>query len=157
MSSLVQPNVVLKKGGLKIGIFGLGIDLEGLVSKENTNGLIYKDPVEIAQQQALILKQKGCDYVICLSHLGFEYPTNKISDKLLASQTSGIDLIIGGHTHTFLDAPVVVKNANGKDVLINQVGYGGLNLGRIDIQFSSEFDKTIASESLALTSKWDLT
>ncbi|MCC6701138.1 MAG: metallophosphoesterase [Fluviicola sp.] len=156
MHSHVEPHVVIKKGGLKIGIFGVGIDLDGLVAKENTSGLIYNDPVASANQQVALLKQKGCDYIICLSHLGFEYPTDKMSDKILAQKTEGIDLIIGGHTHTFLDAPVVLKNTKGEDVLINQVGYGGLHLGRIDIQFSTDLNKTTIGECVPLTSKWDL-
>ena len=74
--------------------------------------------------------------VICLSHLGFEYEGKKVSDKVLAANTQGIDLIIGGHTHTFLDEPVMVNNRLGKPVMINQVGWAGLRLGRIDFVFS---------------------
>lgn len=156
LSSCVQPNVILKRGGLKIGIFGLGVDLEGLVAKENTKGVVYTDPIKAAQLQVETLQKKGCDYIICLSHLGFEYPTDKVSDKLLAAKTHGIDLIIGGHTHTFLEIPFVTQNAKGLDVLINQVGYAGLNLGRIDVTFSSEYNKTLSASTIRLTSEWDL-
>jgi len=84
------------------------------------------------------LKQKGCDLIICLSHLGYNYPdSTRISDRKLAQQTSNIDIILGGHTHTFLEKPTVEKNKKGKKVLVNQVGYAGLYLGRIDIDFYS--------------------
>ena len=92
-----------------------------------------------------ILKQnEKCDLVICLSHLGFKYQNDpeKICDVRLAKQTKDIDLIIGGHTHTFLDKPVTETNAEGKEVLINQVGCYGINLGRIDFYFDKAKDKT---------------
>jgi 5'-nucleotidase len=80
-----------------------------------------------------ILKtQEKCDLVICLSHLGYQYKEEKMSDLKLAGLTQDIDLIIGGHTHTFLKKPTITKNAIGKNVLVNQVGFAGLNLGRID-------------------------
>jgi 5'-nucleotidase len=80
------------------------------------------------------LRKKGCDLVICLSHLGYDYTdSSRISDRKLAQNTSNIDIILGGHTHTFLEKPTIEKNKKGKNVLINQVGYAGLYLGRIDI------------------------
>ena len=93
----------------------------------------YNDPVSISQDIVKQLKEtEKCDVVICLSHLGYHYDHDKIDDLKLASKTKNIDLIIGGHTHTFLDKPTVTKNAEGKDVLVNQVGWAGINLGRID-------------------------
>ena len=83
-------------------------------------------------------KEKKCDLVVCLSHLGYDYGVHeqeKMTDKKVATQTSGIDLIIGGHTHTFLPEPQVFQNKNGKNVLVNQVGWAGLLLGRIDFYF----------------------
>ena len=80
----------------------------------------------------------GYDLVICLSHLGFKYKTNKVSDKILASQSKHIDLIIGGHTHTFLNKPVIVENLDNKMVQIAQVGWGGINIGRIDYFFNQK-------------------
>lgn len=132
---------IFNKDGLKIGIFGVGIQLDGLVGKKQFLETQYLDPVEIAQQYSAFLKnEKKCDLVICLSHLGFEYGphTSKISDKILASKTDNIDLILGGHTHTFLPAPETHINRSGKNVLINQVGWAGLLLGRIDFFFDSD-------------------
>jgi len=122
------------KNGIKIGVFGLGVELEGLVSDNLYKETKYLDPIEIATEMTKILKQdKKCDLVICLSHLGYEYKNeSKISDIRLAKQTKDIDLIIGGHTHTFLDKPTILKNLEGKKVLVNQVGCYGLYLGRID-------------------------
>ena len=128
---------VFNKGGIKIGVFGIGIELEGLVPKNLYGNTIYQDPIKKANHYAALLRnKKKCDLVVCLSHLGFKYKSDKISDIKLASQTSNIDLIIGGHTHTFLKKPVVISNIDKKEVLINQVGWGGINLGKIEFHFS---------------------
>ena len=133
------PHKIIKKDGLKIGIFGVGVELEGLVSKINYGETIYLDPVKVANEKALFLKkEKNCDLVICLSHLGFSYESNKISDSKLAAVTKNIDIIIGGHTHTFLDAPVIFTNEDKKEVIVNQVGWAGLRLGRIDLKFQRQ-------------------
>jgi 5'-nucleotidase len=141
LDGLVSPYTLKIVDGVKIGIFGLGIALQGLVDVRNSKETKYLDPVEIATDTARLLRQeKKCDLVICLSHLGFNYPddASKISDMLLAQKTENIDLIIGGHTHTFLDKPVVVSNRAGKKMLINQVGCYGLNLGRIDFYLTND-------------------
>ncbi|MGL2993770.1 bifunctional metallophosphatase/5'-nucleotidase [Flavobacterium sp. TSSA_36] len=138
----IKPYKIFIKDGIKIGVFGLGIELQGLVDKKNYKETVYLDPVEIAQEMARALKtNEKCDLVICLSHLGYDYTkgsdSTKISDLKLAQKTQDIDLIIGGHTHTFLDKPTIMKNLVGKDVLVNQVGCYGLHLGRIDFYFDS--------------------
>mgnify|MGYP003607003485 CR=1 FL=1 len=132
------PFRIFKKGNIKVGIFGLGINLDGLVGKKQYQETRYIDPVDVAQHYSNYLKKdKKCDLVICLSHLGYEYKNeeNLISDRKLAAQTENIDLILGGHTHTFLPEPQSVLNRQGKNVLINQVGFAGLLLGRIDFYF----------------------
>ncbi|MEO6303190.1 MAG: metallophosphoesterase [Bacteroidia bacterium] len=140
----ITPYKIYKKGPLKIGILGVGIDLENLVDIKYTKGIIYNDPIENANRIASILKNdEKCDYVICLSHLGYKYDTNKVSDVVLAEKTKNIDLIIGGHTHTFLEVPTVVKNSDAKDVQITQVGWAGIWLGKIEIFFSSYNKKTL--------------
>jgi 5'-nucleotidase len=147
----VKPFKIFNKGGIKIGVFGLGIELEGLVDKKAYKETVYLDPIEIAQDMTKILKHKEkCDLVICLSHLGYSYKNepNKISDVVLAKKTKDIDLIIGGHTHTFLNKPVIEKNSDGKEVIINQVGCHGINLGRIDFYFSN--DATITSNGKSI-------
>ena len=137
--------------GVKIGVFGLGVALEGLVDKRNSKETQYLDPIEIATDMSRILKQnEKCDLVICLSHLGFKYKDepDKVCDITLAQKTKDIDLIIGGHTHTFLDKPVIEKNLNGKEVIINQVGCFGVNLGRIDFYLTN--DKQVLSQGKAI-------
>lgn len=150
LASIVKPHVVMMKGGLKIGVFGVGVDLNGLVNESNFKGLRYNDPISVAQQQVEELRKKGCDLIICLSHLGYEYAdTTKVSDKRLAAETEGIDIIIGGHTHTFLNTPTVVNNKLGKQTLISQVGYGGLQLGKIDVVFSKKkLNTTVTTASI---------
>ncbi|TVZ25368.1 5'-nucleotidase [Gillisia sp. Hel_I_86] len=135
-----SPFKIFMKDGVKIGVFGLGIELKGLVNEGLYKETQYLDPVEIATEMTRKLKQEQkCELVICLSHLGYEYKNeSKISDVLLAKQTKNIDLIIGGHTHTFLDKPSILQNLEGKKVLVNQVGCYGLYLGRIDFYLDNE-------------------
>jgi 5'-nucleotidase len=143
LNGLLKPYEVFKKTGLKVGITGVGIDLNGLVPAKNFKGLIYQNPIEKANESARILKEDlKCDLVICLSHLGLEYDTQKVSDMNLAKESMNIDLIIGGHTHTFLDTPRILRNKLGKEVIINQVGWAGLRLGKIDYVFSSQNNNT---------------
>jgi len=130
---------VFNKGGIKVGVFGIGIELEGLVPKNLYGNTLYQNPIEKANYYSDHLKNSlGCDLIICLSHLGFKYLNKKISDKVLASQTNNIDLIIGGHTHTFLNEPVIVENLDKKKVQIAQVGWAGINIGRIDYFFNQK-------------------
>jgi len=138
LNGIVKPYKIFVKDGLKIGIFGLGVELNGLVNANLYKETIYRNPIEIAQDMSRILKvNEKCDLVICLSHLGFIYANEKekISDIVLARTTKNIDLIIGGHTHTFLTKPYIEKNLDGDEVMINQVGCYGINLGRIDFTF----------------------
>lgn len=145
----IFPYKIFRKGNLKIGVFGLGIDLENLVDKKLTKGIIYLDPLSNANKISAILKHdEKCDYVICLSHLGFKYDEKKISDVILAESTKNIDLIIGGHTHTFLDEPVRVKNSEGLEVPVTQVGWAGIWLGRADVYFTSYNKKFFQSNSI---------
>lgn len=147
----IKPYTIKTINGVKIGIFGLGVELEGLVDKKNSKETVYNDPIESATDMARILKhEQHCDLVICLSHIGFKYKEdpNKVCDIHLANKTKDVDLIIGGHTHTFLDKPVIEKNLDGKDVLINQVGCYGINLGRIDFYLTP--DKKIGSQGASI-------
>jgi 5'-nucleotidase len=133
----ISPYKIYKKGNLKIGITGVGIDLDGLIAPKQRQGLIYINPIEQANKAAFTLRmQERCDFVICLSHLGYKYDTDKVSDITLAKQSENIDLIIGGHTHTFLDEPQKILNLQGKEVQVTQVGWAGIWLGRMDIYFS---------------------
>ncbi len=131
-----SPHKIFTKDGIRVGVFGLGIQPLGLIPKDAYREMVYLDPVEIASDTAARLRNEHkCDYVVCLSHLGFKYDAPTVSDHVLAATTRHLDGIIGGHTHTFLDAPVTVNNADGQPVWINQVGFAGINLGRIDLTF----------------------
>jgi 5'-nucleotidase len=121
---------------VRIGVFGLGINPDELIGVRQFGDTKYEDAMEKARSTAALLKnQAHCDLVICLSHLGYKYNEKKYSDVHLAGESEDIDLIIGGHTHTFLDFPVSFSNKNDKLVTINQVGWAGLRLGRIDYHF----------------------
>ena len=140
LSGKTKAYHIFHKAGIKIGVFGIGVALKGLVPMDKCGNTRYLDPISTANKIASELKSKSCDLVICLSHLGFEYENKNInSDRKLAAETQNIDIILGGHTHTFFDKPLVLKNSKNKDVLVNQVGWGGVYLGRIDIDVESGF------------------
>lgn len=137
LNGKINDHRIFMKDNLKIGVFGLGVELDGLVNKKLYKETVYKEPIEIANKKATFLKkEEHCDLVICLSHLGYSYKSNKVSDVIVAKETNHIDLIIGGHTHTFLSKPTIAKNKVNRPVLINQVGWAGINLGRIDFLIS---------------------
>ncbi len=138
----ILPYKIFKKQGLKIGVLGYGIELEGLVDKKMYKETTYQNPLPIANATAKLLKHDlGCDYVIALSHLGFSYTDKKISDMSMAPLTENIDLIIGGHSHTFLEHPFKTTNKEGKDIYITQVGWAGIWLGKLDVYFSHNNNK----------------
>jgi len=151
MNGHTSPYKVYMKDGVKIGIFGIGIELKGLVTDKLYKETKYLDPIEVTQDMTRILKEElKCDIVICLSHLGYEYKNeDKISDIKLARATENIDLIIGGHTHTFLERPTIETNKAGKKVLVNQVGCYGVYLGRID--FYLDNDNNIESKGVSIS------
>ncbi|WP_405382430.1 metallophosphatase [Maribacter sp. LLG6340-A2] len=140
LHGLTKPYKTYIKDGIKIGVYGLGIELNGLVSKQLYQETKYLDPFELAlDTEQRLKKDEQCNLIICLSHLGYEYSSpNKPDDLKLAKRTKYTDLIIGGHTHTFLEKPTLVSNANDRDILVNQVGCFGVYLGRIDFHFNSE-------------------
>ena len=144
LDGFIDPYHIYTIDEIRIGVFGLGIQLTGLVTPDLYKETKYLNPTEIAQDMGTHLKfEENCDIVVCLSHLGFEYPSEqqRASDVQLCTTTENIDLIIGGHTHTFLEKPVIRKNRKGERVLINQVGCYGVNLGRIDFYFEPDVPK----------------
>jgi len=137
LNGKIKPYKIIYKGNLKIGIYGLGIELEGLVGRNLFGNTVYHDPIRVARRMEMLLKEEHrCDLVICLSHLGFQYQTGKVSDVVIAGKTRYTDIIIGGHTHTLLDPPAQIENAAGKIVYIGQTGYAGVRLGRMDLYFN---------------------
>lgn len=129
---------IIETDDLKIGIFSANIELNGLVPKKLFKETRFLDPLETSLQISGELKHKhNCDFIICLSHLGYKYDGEKVSDILLAENSFDIDLIIGGHTHTFMNKADIRKNKNQKDVIVTQAGWGGILLGRVDLMFDS--------------------
>ena len=140
LEGLVDEYKIYNMEGVKIGVFGLGIELKGLVNPLLFKETKYNDPLNVAKDMTSKLKfEKGCDLIICISHLGHQYQIDKISDTKLAKLTSNIDLIIGGHTHTLLKEPLILNNSLGKEVIINQVGSSGVFVGRIDFNFTNNY------------------
>lgn len=137
LSAHVHPWTTRQFGPLKVGIFGLGIELDGLVLQDLRRGVTYQDPILVARKTVEHLRADGCHFVICLSHLGHRYRRDRVGDVNLAAEVPGIDLVLGGHTHTFLDEPELVDGPQNSTTMIHQVGYAGIRLGRIDVDFSS--------------------
>ncbi|NTV18120.1 MAG: bifunctional metallophosphatase/5'-nucleotidase, partial [Bacteroidales bacterium] len=127
LRKMVEPYVIINKKGLKIGIIGVLIDLKGYVSENTRKNLVYQNPIGVVNNLAKMLREKKeCDVVIVLSHLGYDGGTiERPSDIELAKNITNVDMIIGGHSHTFLEAPVVVKNFEGNGVIVNQTGAAG--------------------------------
>lgn len=134
LENIVKPYVILKRKGIKIGVFGLSPKLGGLVDKKNYRSTEYLDPVATAQQMADLLHRKGCDFVICLSHLGWE--EQGMGDQELISHTRGIDLVLGGHSHTYFKTLRYVNNLDGKPVPVDQNGKSGIYIGKLTAAFS---------------------
>lgn len=127
---------IFNKSGIKVGVYGLGIELKGLVADTNFGGTVYNDPVSTAlEMESFLRNEEKCDLVICLSHLGLRNNGDYPSDMLLANKTFTTDLIIGGHSHTYLEKPIIQKNKAGKQVIVNQAWWGGLVMGKIDFVF----------------------
>jgi 5'-nucleotidase len=142
MNPYVQRHIVKEFDGFRIGIFGLGIQLRGVVAPSLFGDVRYSDAVRSAERTVNSLRDfHQCDYVICLSHLGYSYDNNRIDDLKLANSVTGIDLIIGGHTHTFLDEPVLVTNPDGEKTVVTQMGHSGVRVGRIDLHFADSNPK----------------
>lgn len=138
----IVPYKIFNKQGIKIGVLGYGIELEGLVDEKMYKETIYQNPIPIANSTAKLLKQDlGCDYVIALSHLGYSFPDKKLCDISMAPETENIDLIIGGHSHTFLEHPTKLLNKADKEVYVTQVGWAGIWLGKLDLYFSHNSKK----------------
>lgn len=126
----VEKFKILEKGGIKIGVFGIGIDPEGLIAEKNFKGVRFLDPLKTASEMSDFLSvEKKCDLVVALTHHGVD------KDIAMGKAIANIDIIIGGHSHTYLKDPMVIENKYGQRVIISQAGYGGLYLGRIDIWF----------------------
>ena len=137
-----KTHLVKEIDGIKVGLLGVGIELNGLVEKSQFKETKYLDPIEQANYYAKKLKEDyRCDLIICLSHLGYSYNSGKISDLVLASKSENINIILGGHTHTFLKEATKVTNKINQTVLVNQAGWGALSLGRIDIEFTKKGNK----------------
>lgn len=127
LKDLVKPYVILERDGLKIGVFGLGANPEGLIQEEKYRGMIYKEPIGVANETAELLKREGCDVVVCLSHLGIK------EDERLVVKTRNIDVILGGHSHTFMNEPRNYLNADGKTIPVLHAGKSGVRVGKMDL------------------------
>lgn len=131
LDKLVKPYVIIKRNGLKIGVFGLSPRLDGLVDHNNYRTTEYLDPVATAREMVDILKKKHCDLVVCISHLGWE--EKGMGDQEMISHTSGIDLVLGGHSHTYFEKLRYVDNADGKPVPVDQNGKSAIYVGKMTL------------------------
>lgn len=145
----VKSYQVFNRAGKRIGVFGLGVKIEGLIAPKNVDGTTYSDPIATANDMAAYLKNvEKCDFVIALTHIGYMM-SDHVDDVHLAAASRDIDLILGGHSHTFLTKPEMHANAEGREIIVNQAGYGGLCMGRIGINFDDNGDYAWAMNSMS--------
>jgi 5'-nucleotidase len=140
LADRVRPYTTRTFGGVRVGVFGLGIDFHELVIDQLHEGVSYTDPIAAARRSVRELRNRGCSLIVCLSHLGYRYRDGKVSDTVLAQEVPEIDLILGGHTHTFMDEPDIHRSAEHGVTVVNQVGWAGIRLGRIDVVFGRDGD-----------------
>ena len=138
LEDIVRPYTVIRRGGLKIGIFGLGHDPSGLIAEKNFRPARYLDPYPVAQQMADTLRKQNCDIVVCLSHLGtLGKADGDVCDSAMVARTRGIDIVIGGHTHK-LYYNLRVADLNGDSVPLCQMGKSGAYLGKIVLDLDAK-------------------
>lgn len=138
LARLVKPYIILKRKGVKIGIFGLGPKLEGLVDKKNYLDTQFLDPIATAQVTVNELRRRGCDIVILLSHLGWN-PGEQYSDQDVISHTRGISLVLGGHSHTYLKELGYVEDLWGVKVPVDHNGKNAIYVGKIKLTLAPVF------------------
>lgn len=154
LNGKIIPYKIVVKDNIRIGITGVGIELQGLVPKNLFGDVQYTNPADALNKISSYLKfEQNCDLIICLSHLGLQYQTKKISDVILAQNSENVDIIIGGHTHSFLDKPMVVNNLKNQPVVINQAGWAGILLGRLDVLMKAEKKKNSKILTPAISAK----
>ena len=134
LAEWVKPYVVLQRKGLRVGVFGVSPMLEGLVPKQNYEGVKYEEPIEAARRVVKKLREEEkCDVVICLSHLGWNMPG--VSDEEIIKNTTGLDVVLGGHSHTYFKDPEYVENADDLHVACYQMGKNGRFVGSLSLEF----------------------
>lgn len=139
LEGLVKPYVVIEREGLKVGVFGLSPRLDGLVAKENYGGVVYNDPVEAARKAVKALRSgERCDVVVCLSHLGWAQAQPDIDDSTMIAGTRGIDLVLGGHSHSYFEKLEHVRDADGRSVPVDQNGKHGVFVGKMEMSLKVE-------------------
>jgi 5'-nucleotidase len=143
LQNYYQPYQIFQKANLKIGVFGVLMPLHDKISISGIENLVYLDAVEQANKTAAILQQQKCDIIICLSHLGDRYSDDRISDEILAKNNEYIDVIIGAHTHQFFKQPRIYKNKSSGYTIVNQAGWGGIQMGQLDFVFSNTANKKL--------------
>lgn len=127
----VKKHVIIKRKGFKIGVFGICPKMDGLVDENKCRGVKYLDPIKCAQEQVDELRKSGCNYIICISHVGWDEPTDQIDDNKLIANTEGIDLVLGGHSHTYFTKLETVKDKAGRVVPVDQNGKSGIFIGKL--------------------------
>lgn len=153
MNKKTLPFKIFDKGNIRVGVLGVGIELQGLVPENLCGATIYQEPITKANETASYLRKEGCDLVICLSHLGDRYMDATVSDETLAKQSFEIDLIIGGHTHKLFNQPRKYSNKTNSEVIVNQVGWAGMYLGRLDFIFNQKKGKRMSKAHTVILTK----
>ena len=137
LANRVEQSMIIEKNGIKVGFIGLNVKLDNLVAPSAREGVEWQNAINVADNLAKGLRDQGADIVIALSHLGYEKNSTAVYyDRGIAMNTRHIDMIIGGHSHTFLNYPEYVANLEGENVLITQTGSKGICLGYAKIKIN---------------------
>ena len=140
LADIVKPYAIIYRKGVKIGVFGLGPELKGLVTEANYGSIKYEDPIAKANEMVNILKkQEKCDVIICISHLGWDI--DGIDDTEMVSGTRDIDLVLGGHSHTYFKQLQYRKNLDGREVPVDQNGKSAIWVGKMILKLVKNTSK----------------
>lgn len=134
VEGLVKPYVILKRKGMKIGVFGLSPAMEGLVDTAKCHGVKFLDPIVVAKDMVRTLQQRRCDLIICLSHLGWH--VRGVGDNQLIENTEGLDLVLGGHSHSFFEQLQYAKDPSGKNIPVDQNGKHAIFVGKMKLKMT---------------------
>lgn len=142
LEGLIKPWIILERNGVKIGVFGLTPKLEGIVMENAINGVRYIDPIKATQQTADYLRNvEKCDLIICLSHTGWDLWPKYIDDNHVFAATRNVDLILGGHSHTFMEHLEYVTDIDSNKVPVDQNGNLGVYVGKLTLNLEQIYSK----------------
>lgn len=155
IADYILPSTIIETGSVKVGFIGLNVRLQNLVDPTACEGVEWQNAINVADIEAQKLRNQGADIVIALSHLGYEKTDEDYYDRGIALNTKYIDMIIGGHSHTFLNRPDYVTNLEGDKVPVVQTGSKGICLGYAKIRIDENGEPSFTYRLIPVDSRLD--